>query len=114
MGQEIDWQDIADRSGHDIDGLRGAERGSVSGTKRRVAEFSWHQVRRAAEVNGATDIALTFADYISKHNVHARRYDQLSADTIQFIEAVERVTGAPVSLIATRFDLRSVVDRREW
>lgn len=114
MGQEIDWQDIADRSGHDVDGLREAERGSVSGTKRRVAEFSWHQVRRAAEVNGATDIALTFADYISEHNVRARRYDQLSADTVQFIEAVERVTGAPVSLIATRFDVRSVIDRREW
>ena len=72
-------------------------------------------MRRAAELNGATDIALTFADYIAKENVDARRYDQLSPATIQFIEDVERVTGAPVSRwVATRFDLRSVIDRREW
>lgn len=114
MGQEIDWQDIADRSGHDVDKLRGTERGSVSGNKRRVAEFSWHQMRRAAELNGATDIALTFTDYIDKSNADARRYDQLSSETIQFIEDVERVAGAPVTLIATRFDRRSVIDRREW
>jgi adenylosuccinate synthase len=114
MGQEIDWQDIADRSGYDVEDLRGTERGSVSGTKRRVAEFNWHQVRRAAEVNGATDIALTFADYIDRDNVNARRYNQLSGESIQFIEDVERVAGAPVSLIATRFDVRSVIDRREW
>lgn len=114
MGHEIDWQDIADRSGYNVEELRETERGSVSGTKRRVAEFSWHQLRRTAELNGATDIALTFADYIDKDNVNARRYDQLSAETIQFIEDVERVAGAPVSLIATRFDLRSVIDRREW
>jgi adenylosuccinate synthase len=114
MGQEIDWQDIADRSGYDVDELRGSERGSVSGTKRRVAEFNWHQARRTAELNGATDIALTFADYIDKANDQARRYDQLSGPTIQFIEDIERVTGAPVSLIATRFDVRSIIDRREW
>jgi adenylosuccinate synthase len=114
MGQEIDWKDIAERSGYDEEKLRGTERGSVSGNRRRVAEFSWHQMRRAAELNGTTDIALTFTDYIDKNNADARRYDQLSSETIQFIEDIERVAGAPVTLIATRFDRRSVIDRREW
>ncbi len=114
MSQEIDWSDIAERSGHDEDALRGAETGSVSFKKRRVGEFDWQQLRRAAELNGATDIALTFTDYLNTSNADARRYDQLTVDTIQFIEEVERVAGAPVSLIGTRFDLRSVIDRRDW
>lgn len=114
MGLEIDWNDIADRSGYDEGLLRGTELGSVTNSKRRVAEFSWHQLRHSTELNGATDIALTFADYLDSQNAQARRYDQLSEDTIQFIADVERVAGAPVSLIATRFDLRSVIDRREW
>lgn len=114
MSQEIDWSDIAERSGHDEDALRGTEKGSVSGNNRRVGEFDWRQLRRAAELNGATDIALTFTDYLNATNVDARRYDQLTVDTIQFIEEVERVAGAPVSLIGTRFDQRSVIDRRDW
>jgi len=38
----------------------------------------------------------------------------LTADTIDFIEEVSRVGGAPVSLITTGFDNRSLIDRREW
>jgi adenylosuccinate synthase len=114
MPQEVAWDEIAERSGHNADDLFGNERGSVSGIGRRVAEFDWHMLHRAAELNGATDIALTFTDYINSSNTDARRYEQLTAETIRFVEEVERVAGAPVSLIGTRFDLRSVIDRREW
>jgi len=69
-------------------------------------------LRSAAELNGATEIALTFADYLDVENRQARRYDQLQRKTILFIEEIERVTGAPVTLIGTRFDERSVIDRR--
>ncbi|MDO8309014.1 MAG: adenylosuccinate synthetase [Actinomycetota bacterium] len=114
MGQEISWELVAERSGSDLEALVGAEVGSVTARKRRVAEFDWHQLSRAAEINGATDIALTFADYIDVANTRARRYDQLTPQTLQFIEGIERVTQAPVTLIATRFDPRSVIDRRDW
>lgn len=90
------------------------EKGSVSGTQRRVGEFDWTQLKQTSELNGATDIALTFSDYIDKENQAARRFDQLTADSVNFIEEVERVAGAPVTLIGTRFDRRSVIDRREW
>jgi adenylosuccinate synthase len=62
--------------------------------------------------NGAAQIALTFDDYLDSKNRAARRYDQLQRNTILFIEEVERVSGAPVTLIGTRFDPRSVIDRR--
>mgnify|MGYP002377160868 FL=1 len=114
MSQELEWQEIADRSGHDVEDLIKTEKGSVSHTQRRVGEFDWEQLKRASELNGATDIALTFTDYISKGNERARRFEQLSIETVNFIEEVERVAAAPVTLIGTRFDRRSVIDRREW
>jgi adenylosuccinate synthase len=114
MSQELDWADIAARSGHDAEELVALEKGSVSGTQRRVGEFDWVQLKQTSELNGATDIALTFSDYIDKKNQAARRFDQLTPDSVNFIEDVERVAGAPVTLIGTRFDRRSVIDRREW
>lgn len=65
-------------------------------------------------LNGPTDIALTFADYYGKDNQQARRYEQLNAEAQRQVEAMEQVSGAPVSLIATRFHFRSIVDRRSW
>jgi adenylosuccinate synthase len=112
MKQELEWDEIATRSRIPAAELYNTERGSVSGTQRRVAEFDWALLRFAAELNGATEIALTFADYLDKRNQDARRYDQLQPETILFIEEIERVAGTPVTLIGTRFDTRSVIDRR--
>lgn len=114
MSQDLQWTEIAQRSGLLEQELLQVEKGSRSGKQRRVAEFDWDLLRRAAELNGATEIALTFVDYLDKANRDARRYDQLTDGTIKFIEEVERVAGVPVSLIATRFDVRSIIDRRRW
>jgi adenylosuccinate synthase len=112
MKQDLDWEVIAGRSGIPVTELLATERGSISRKQRRVAEFDWELLRSAAELNGATEIALTFADYLDIRNRKARRYDQLQPETILFIEEIERVSGTPVTLIGTRFDERSVIDRR--
>jgi adenylosuccinate synthase len=65
-------------------------------------------------LNGATDVALTFADYLTAENQTAERFDQLSYETKEFISEVERVANAPVSLISRRFERFSVIDRRTW
>jgi adenylosuccinate synthase len=83
-------------------------------SRRRVAEFDWAQLRRASVLNNPTDIALTFADYISANNRRARRFEQLTEETIHFIEEVECVAAAPVTLIGTEFHARSIIDRRSW
>jgi hypothetical protein len=44
-------------------------------------------------------VALSFADYFTVENRKARRFAQLSSETIHFIAELERVTSAPVSLI---------------
>jgi adenylosuccinate synthase len=38
----------------------------------------------------------------------------MTDDSILFVEEVERVAQAPVSLITTRFHTRSIIDRRRW
>lgn len=114
MTNEITLSEIARRSGIPIAELRKTERTSTTNRKRRIGEFDWELLRKAASLNGPTDVALTFADYLAKSNRNARRFEQLDPDTIRFIEEIERVAGAPVSLIATRFHFRSIIDRRAW
>ena len=114
MGVEIDWKTVSKRSHVNFNQLKTAERTSTTNRDRRVAEFNWSMLRRAAALNGPTDVALTFADYISSKNEKAHRFEQLTSETITFIEEIERVAAAPVSLISTRFDFRSIIDRRAW
>lgn len=114
MLQEISLKEIAGRSGIDLTELRKNERTSTTNKKRRIGEFDWNQLRLSTQLNSPTDIALTFADYLSVNNRDARRYEQLQPETIQFVEEVERVSGVPVTLINTRFHWRSVIDRRNW
>lgn len=87
---------------------------SVQHKLRRVAEFDWKLLRGSAQLNTPTDIALTFADYRKITNREAFRFEQLDTETRGFIEDIEAVTAAPVSLISGRFTDRSVIDRRRW
>jgi adenylosuccinate synthase len=114
MSRELEWSEISARSGIPVEELLAAEKTSTTKKPRRIGEFEWVLLRRAASLNGPTDVALTFVDYLSVKNRLARRFDQLSSPTIQFVEEVERVSSAPVSLIATRFAFRSIIDRRNW
>ena len=114
MSQPITWREVSRRSQVPLDEIRRTERTSTTGRKRRVSEFDWELLRKAASLNAPTDIALTFADYLSVKNQNARRFEQLTEETIRFIEEMERAATAPVSLIATRFHSRSIIDRRNW
>ncbi len=94
-------------AGRYVDVLVGGQWGNEGkGNPRRVAEFSWAQLRNSAYLNGATDIALTFADYIDARNRKARRFSQLTAETVGFVNEMESVAGVPVSLISAGFDGR--------
>jgi adenylosuccinate synthase len=112
MKLEIKYEELARRSGIDINELLKTEATTTTKRQRRLAEFDWEQLRRSTLLNGPTDIALTFVDYLDKANRAAFRFDQLSTDTVRFIEEVERVSGVPVSLISTNFHWRNIIDRR--
>ena len=114
MELPITYQEVAARSGLNEDDLRAAEKTTTTNRQRRFAEFDWEQLHRSTLLNGPTDIALTFVDYLSKENRKAFRFDQLQHETVRFIEEVELVSGVPVSLISTNFHWRNVIDRRSW
>lgn len=114
MSQETNWKEISRRSGISYDELLRTEKTTTTYRDRRVSEFDWGLLRKAVLLNAPTDIALTFADYLGKVNRNARRFEQLTPATINFIQEIERVSGAPVSLISTRFSYRSIIDRRSW
>lgn len=114
MSQETSWAEISRRSEIKLSELRRTERTSTTNRRRRVGEFDWNLLRKASFLNGPTDIALTFSDYISVKNKEAKRFEQLTSETINMIDEIEHVSRAKVSLIATGFNSRSVIDRREW
>jgi adenylosuccinate synthase len=113
LTRELDWEEIERRSG--LTGLAEKERTSKTNKLRRVGEPEWDLLRRATVLNAPTDVALTFADYLGAQNVEAWRFEQLTQETLQFIDQVERVTGGRVSLISTGFmQHRGIIDRRDW
>ena len=112
MGIEIDFETVADRSGLPLGEIKATEIGTVSGKQRRIGEFSWDRVRRAAQLNGATDIVLTFADYIHKSNRNAATFDDLTQETKEMIKHLEQMTGVHVTLIAVGFGRQKIIDRR--
>jgi adenylosuccinate synthase len=122
LKHEVDFKTIAEFAGLNPDDVLGYEKTSTTKRPRRVGWFEWEQFHHACALNAPTDIVLTFADYLSAANQSARRFEQLHIDTIKFIEELERVAQAPVSLINTCFprdpnetiDLRTVIDRRNW
>src|SRR5258708_29117 len=111
---EITYEELAERSGIPLSKLKETEITTTTKKQRRLGEFDWEQLRRSSLLNGPTDIALTFVDYINAANAEAYRFEQLSMPTLQFIEEIERVSGTPVSLISTSFKWRNVIDRRVW
>ena len=114
MDYEVSLEEISERSGIPLDELRATETTTTTRRPRRIAEFDWEQFRDSVQLNGPTDIALTFVDYFEVDNRLAYRFEQLDDDTIRFVEEVERVSGRPVSLLSTNFGWRNVIDRRTW
>lgn len=120
---ETTFEEISKEAGLDGKRVKEAEKTSTTKRDRRVGRFDWELFRKACKLNAPTDIALTFADYISSNNQEAHRFEQLTEKTREFIEELELVSQARVTLINTRFprpndysraDLRTLIDRRHW
>ena len=111
---EVDMEAIHERSGIQLDELKRVETTTTTKRERRIAEFDWIQFKDSVQLNGPTDIALTFVDYFGVKNRDAYRFEQLTEETISFVEEIERVSGRPVSLLSTKFNWRNVIDRRAW
>lgn len=110
MYKEIDWDDLAPTLGIDADVLRERERTSTTKRLRRVGLFDWSLMSKALLLNGATRLALTFADYLDPANAEARSWSALSMNTRDFIRKIEAFGHVPVDFVAVSD--RDVIDLR--
>lgn len=114
LQHEISYEELSRRSGIELNELLETEKTTRTNRQRRIGMFEWDLFRKAVSLNGPSDIALTFTDYISCENRNARRFEQLTGPTLRFIHELEHVSACPVSLISYRFDYRSIINRRTW
>lgn len=80
------------------------EKTTVTKLKRRIATFSLEQVKRAALLNSATEIALTFCDYLAP-SMYARERITLDASdqkrVADLVFKIQDATGVPVTYLGT-------------
>lgn len=88
------------------------EYGTVTGRQRRVAPFNHKLAKRAAMINGATQIAVTKLDILYPECKGSSCYSSLSEKGREFIFKIEETVGLPVTLIGTGPKVEEVIDRR--
>jgi adenylosuccinate synthase len=102
--EEISWERVAKEAGMptaEAETLLTKELTTVTKRLRRVFTFSDRQLREAALVNGATKIALNFANYIDWSVYGTNDYYKLSQKVKDFIVRVEDVAKIPVTVVGT-------------
>ncbi len=90
------------------------EYGTVTGRPRRTSpELHWEDLKLAAMINSATQIAVTKVDIRFPGNDGKTKYDDLTTEARMFLDQVEAKLGIPVTLIGTGPDAKDIIDRRE-
>ena len=88
------------------------EHGTVTGRERRAAPFDFKLAKRAVQLNGATQIALTKLDVLYPKAKGARDYASLPKEAREFTSMIEGGTGVPITLIGTGPDEKDIIDKR--
>jgi adenylosuccinate synthase len=88
------------------------EYGTVTGRQRRAAPFSYTLAKRAAILNGATQIAITKMDILYPSTKGLQNYEELPEEAKSYVGEVEEKVGLPVTLIGTGPAVEEVIDRR--
>lgn len=101
--EELTWEQVAAEAGAPAEVMAG-ELTTVTKRLRRVFTFSKEQLRQATRVNGATHIALNFANYIDWDCFGATNLDDGVSQKVQdFVDMVNLEVGpdARVALLGT-------------
>lgn len=97
---EMTWADVAKEAGAPEEVMAG-ELTTVTKRLRRVFSFSEMQLRDAVAANGATKIALNFANYIDWSCFGTSQYHALPEKVKRFIGDIENIAGIPVTVVGT-------------
>jgi adenylosuccinate synthase len=88
------------------------EHGTVTGRERRAAPFDFSLAKRAVQLNGGTQIALTKLDVLYSAAKGVRELNKLPREAREFISKIERETGIPVTVIGTGASETDIIDVR--
>lgn len=108
LKDEIDWPTVTKESGY---GTPLIELTTVTQKVRRVGRFDVSAVRRAAQLTSATEIALTFADYLDATARDCKVFDLLPEKVQGFVRNLEDTLAVPVSMIGTGPATESMIVR---
>lgn len=109
-GREITWERVKEISGYPYEIT---EHTSVTGGKRRIAEFDMGIVRMAAEYNEPTQISLMGLDYIDYNNKDSRSMEELEESALNFIGRLEDEIGVEVSMVGVGPKDKHVIDKSQ-
>jgi adenylosuccinate synthase len=101
--EELTEQEIVNR------GL--VELSSIGGViRRKGVGINWEMLTYAAEINGATQVALTFCEHYDPRVTNIRNVSEITDRIWKLIERVQNETGVPVTLLNTGKPYSSMVD----
>jgi adenylosuccinate synthase len=90
------------------------EYGTVTGRPRRTSkELHFEDLRKAARINSATQIALTKIDIVFPEAKGATEFAALPQEAKDFVLNVEKNIGVRVTLIGTGGESNEIIDRRK-
>jgi len=88
------------------------EHGTVTGRERRAAPFDFNLAKRAVQLNGGTQIALTKLDVLYPAAKGVTDRSKLPAPARDFLSRIEHETGVPVTVIGTGANETDIIDMR--
>lgn len=87
------------------------EASSIGGVMRRKAEaIDMDLLKYAVEVNGATEIALTFCDHYDPNITNAKKVDEITPKVWDLVEDIEYRTKIPVTMLNTGKAFDNIID----
>lgn len=106
LNDELTWEQLSAELGVAV-----TERTTVTKKIRRVGRWDWDLAQRGVTLNNPTSVALMFIDYICPGDAGKTKMDDLSSESIDFINSVEDNLGVSVSMVGTGGDRWAVIDR---
>jgi adenylosuccinate synthase len=89
-----------------------AEYGVRTGRRRRkAAGLSWPHLETAVELNGPTQLALTFCDHLDPLAAQARTFAELPTSVRQLVDELEERSELPVTLCDCGKNFEHIIER---
>lgn len=87
---------------------------SIGGVIRRKASgIDFEMLKYATQINGATQIALSFCEHYDPNIKNAKYYHQITKDIWDLIFKIQKETGVPVTMLNTGKSYNNIIDLRE-